>query len=115
MSFFYNKAKELHPDEEISDAEFRYPGPKPQSRETAILMLADSVEAASRTLDDPKPARIQNLIRRLITDKFQSGQLSESSLTLNDLQGIEDAFAKVLMGAFHTRVDYPTREEEKPA
>ncbi len=115
MSFFYNKAKELHPDEEISDAEFRYPGPKPQSRETAILMLADSVEAASRTLDDPKPARIQNLIRRLITDKFQSGQLSESSLTLNDLQGIEDAFAKVLMGAFHTRVDYPAREEEKPA
>ncbi len=115
MSFFYNKAKELRPDEEVSDAEFRYPGPKPQSRETAILMLADSVEAASRTLDDPKPARIRNLIKRLITDKFQSGQLSESTLTLNDLQGIEDAFAKVLMGAFHSRVDYPTREEEKPA
>lgn len=113
MSYFYNKARELHPDEEISDAEFRYPGPKPQSRETAILMLADSVEAASRTLDDPKPARIQNLIKRLITEKFQSGQLSESSLTLNDLQGIEDAFAKVLMGAFHTRVDYPTPEQEK--
>lgn len=113
MSFFYSKAKELHPDEEISEAEFRYPGPRPQSKETAILMLADSVEAASRTLEDPKPARIRNLIRKLINDKFQQGQLAESNLTLADLQGIEDAFAKVLMGAFHSRVDYPKREEEK--
>ncbi len=113
MSYFYNKAKELHPDEEISDTEFRYPGPRPQSKETAVLMLADSVEAASRTLEDPKPARIRNLIRKLINDKFQQGQLSESNLTLADLQGIEDAFAKVLMGAFHSRIDYPKREEEK--
>lgn len=113
MSFFYSKAKELHPDDEVSEAEFRYPGPRPQSKETAILMLADSVEAASRTLEDPKPARIRNLIRKLINDKFQQGQLAESNLTLADLQGIEDAFAKVLMGAFHSRVDYPKHEEEK--
>ncbi len=113
MSFFYNKAREINPEEEISDAEFRYPGPKPQSKETAILMLADSTEAASRTLDDPKPARIRSLIRKIINDKFQQGQLSESTLTLSDLQGIEDAFAKVLIGAFHSRVDYPRREEEK--
>lgn len=115
MSFFYNKAKELHPDEEVSEAEYRYPGPKPQSRETAILMLADSIEAASRTLDDPKPSRIQNLIRRLTNERIQSGQLSESTLTLNDIQKIEEAFAKVLMGAFHSRIDYPVREEEKSA
>ncbi len=111
MSFFYNKAKELHPDEEISESEYRYPGPKPQSKETAILMIADSVEAASRTLEDPKPARIRGLVRRLIGDKVDSGQLSECSLTLKDLQGIEDAFVKVLIGAFHSRIEYPKKEE----
>ncbi len=113
MSYFYNKAKELHPDEEVSEAEYRYPGPKPQSKETAILMIADSVEAASRTLEDPKASRIRSLVRRLINDKVQSGQLSESNLTLKDLQGIEDAFVKVLIGVFHSRIEYPKKEEEE--
>jgi hypothetical protein len=113
MSFFYNKARELHPEEDISESEYRYPGPKPQSKETAILMIADSVEAASRTLEDPKPSRIRGLVRRLINEKVQSGQLSESDLTLKDLQGIEDAFVKVLIGAFHSRIEYPKKEAEE--
>jgi hypothetical protein len=75
------------------------------------MMLADSVEAASRTLEDPKPSRIRNLIRRLINDRFQAGELSDSNLTLSDLNKIEDAFVKALIGIFHSRIDYPTKEE----
>ena len=84
MSFFYNKAQEM--DLPIkSEDEFRYPGPKPQSKETAIVMLADSTEAASRTLDNPTSARIRNLIQKLINEKFSSGELTHCALTLKDL------------------------------
>jgi cyclic-di-AMP phosphodiesterase PgpH len=113
ISFFYNKAKELSSNGDTSEAEFRYPGPRPRSKETAILMIADSVEAASRTLDDPKPSRIRSLIRRITTDKYQAEQLSESPLSLADLQKIEDAFVMVLIGAFHNRIDYPHHDDEK--
>jgi putative nucleotidyltransferase with HDIG domain len=113
MTYFYHKAKEqTDGSEEVSEAEYRYPGPRPRSKETAIMMIADTVEAASRTLDDPKPSRIRSLIRRLMNDKFQTGQLSDSSLTLADLKKIEDAFVKVLIGIFHARIDYPTDETE---
>jgi len=107
MSYFYHKAREQG-DEATSIDKFRYPGPKPQTRETGIAMLADAVEAASRTLDDPKPARIDTLIQRIINDRFESGELSECPLTLRDLAGIRVAFAQVLIAAFHHRVRYPS-------
>ncbi len=108
MPYFYNKAIEQGADESVAD-KFRYPGPKPQIRETGIAMLADAVEAASRTLDDPKPARTRNLIQRIINDRFQSGELDECPLTLRDLAKIRDAFAQWLTAAFHRRVVYPRR------
>jgi hypothetical protein len=110
MTYFYNKAKEQAGDGEVDMDKFRYPGPKPQVRETGIAMLADAVEAASRTLDDPKPARIIALIQRIINDRFQSGELDECPLTLRDLAKIREAFAQILIGAFHRRVDYPRKE-----
>jgi len=110
QSYFYNKAIEQGADGETLD-KFRYPGPKPQTRETGIAMLADAVEAASRTLDDPKPARITNLIQRIINDRFQSGELEECPLTLRDLARIREAFAQVLIGAFHHRVVYPRKDK----
>ncbi len=110
MSYFYNKAMEQGADK-ASEDKFRYPGPKPQTRETGIAMLSDAVEAASRTLDEPKPARIDNLIQRIINDRFQSGELEECPLTLKDLARIKMAFVKVLIAAFHHRVKYPVREE----
>jgi putative nucleotidyltransferase with HDIG domain len=113
ISYFYSKAKELRENGEMSEAEFRYPGPRPRSKETAILMIAESVEAASRTLDDPKPSRIRSLIRRITNDKYQAEQLFESPLSLADLQKIEDAFVMVLIGAFHNRIDYPHPDDEK--
>jgi putative nucleotidyltransferase with HDIG domain len=115
MDFFYHKATELAGEnsaEEVPESEYRYPGPRPHSKETAILMLADSVEAASRTLDDPKPSRVRNLVKRIINDKFQSGQLSDSELTMRDLSIMEDAFTQMLLGIFHKRIDYPQKEEK---
>ena len=112
MSYFYNKAKEM--DLPItSEDEFRYPGPKPQSKETAIVMLADSTEAASRTLDNPTSARIRNLIQRLINDKFGSGELTNCDLTLKDLNDIREAFVSILIGVFHHRIPYPKKEGEE--
>jgi putative nucleotidyltransferase with HDIG domain len=110
ISFFYAKAKEQSGDSEFNEDDFRYPGPRPNSRETAIMMLADSVEAASRTLEEPKPSRIQHLIKRIINDKFQGGQLASSELTMHDLSLIEDSFANMLIGVFHARIDYPKKE-----
>jgi len=112
MSYFYNKAKEMGLPV-ASEDEFRYPGPKPQSRETAIVMLADSTEAASRTLDNPAPARTRNLIQKLINDKFTSGELTECDLTLKDLNDIREAFVSILIGVFHHRIVYPKREGEE--
>ena len=116
MSFFYHKAVEQakeNGDEEVPESEYHYPGPKPRSKETAILMIADSVEAASRTLDEPKSARIRSLVRKLIQDKFESGQLSDSELTMRDLSIMEDAFTQMLIGIFHKRIDYPSKDEEE--
>lgn len=111
QAYFYNKSKELG-EEDISADKFRYPGPKPQSRETGIAMLADAVEAASRTLEDPKPARINNLIQSIINDRFNSGELDECPLTLKDLASIKNAFAQILMGTFHQRIAYPQQEKK---
>ena len=92
--------------------QFRYGGPKPQSRETAILMLADSVEAASRTLDKPTPGRIDDLVTRILDAQLADGQLDECDLTQRDLRGIQGAFARLLAGMLHSRIDYP--ETAKP-
>lgn len=106
MTYFYKKALE-EGSGEISKDKFRYPGPRPQRRETGIAMLADAVEAASRTLEDPKPARISNLIQHIIDDRFKSGELDECPLTLRDLAKIKDAFVLILIGTFHQRIEYP--------
>ncbi len=109
MTYFYNKAVEQGAELDAVE-KFRYPGPKPQTRETGIAMLADAVEAASRTLDDPKPARIDALIQRIINERFQSGELDECPLTLRDLAKIREAFAHAVIAAFHQRVRYPKKD-----
>ncbi|HUU45925.1 MAG TPA: HDIG domain-containing protein, partial [Acidobacteriota bacterium] len=90
MSFFYHKARMMSPAEPVPEVEYRYPGPRPQSRETAIVMLADSAEAVSRTLEDPKPGRLHSAIKKVIENKFLAGQLEECNLTLKDLHKIEE-------------------------
>ncbi len=109
ISYFYNKAMDGKDQEtcDISEEDFRYPGPKPQFREAALCMLADSIEAAGRSLDEPTPVRLQNIVRNIIQRKFMEGQLDECSLTLKDLSRVEAAFTKILLGIYHQRIDYP--------
>lgn len=109
ISYFYNKALDLKKEEdpEISDDDFRYPGPKPQFREAALCMLADSIEAAARSLDEPTPARLQNIVRNIIQRKFSDAQLDECNLTLKDISKVEAAFVRILLGIYHQRIDYP--------
>lgn len=103
--YFYHKAKNNNKDVKLDD--FRYKGPKPQTPETAIVMLADTVEAAVRTLPDPSLGKVEGLIRKLIKEKLEDGQLDECHLTLKDLDSIATAFKDVLCGIFHERVEYP--------
>ncbi len=111
IAFFYNRALELQDADidEVREEDFRYPGPKPQFREAALIMLADSIEAASRSLDEPTPVRLQNIVKNIIQRKFMDGQLDECNLTLRDLTTIEDSFIKILHGIYHSRIDYPRR------
>lgn len=113
MSFFYEKAKAIDPSAQRD--EFRYPGPRPRSKETAIVMLADGVEAASRVLTDPRPSRIRQLVNRIVEARVESGELAECGLTLADLEKIRRAFVHVLTGMFHGRVRYPTDTEAATA
>ena len=102
----------------VLEQQFRYGGPKPQSRETAILMLADSVEAASRTLERPTLGRIEDLVTKIIDGHLADGQLDECDLTQRDLRGIREAFVRLLSGMLHSRIDYPELQKEpvkKPA
>ena len=109
IRYFYSRAKEKEePDKgEVQESEFRYPGPKPHSKDMGILMLADAVEAASRTLQDATPGRIQSMIDQMIKNILEDGQLDECDLTLKDLEKIGAAFFWVLTNAFHHRIDYP--------
>ena len=113
VKYFYHRALETN-EGTVKESDFRYPGPKPQTKETAIVSLADAVEAAVRSLSKPTPGKIEGLVRKIIRDRLDDGQLDESDLTFKDLNKIADAFSKVLIGIFHGRVEYPekiTREE----
>ena len=118
MKYFYHQALQDNPENEIDKKDYHYQGPKPQNREAAIVMLADSVEAASRTLKNPSAARIDEFVQEIIEGKFREGQLNESTLTLRGLMKISIAFRRYLTGVFHSRIEYPDdkdieKKEEK--
>jgi len=114
-SYFYAKAfesttKDGRPPDEW---DFRYEGPRPSSKETAIVMLADSVEAATRALSKPTPARIESVVRKIIHERLIDHQLDRSDLTLRELDTIADTFVKVLTGIFHSRIEYPGKSSKE--
>lgn len=115
IGYFYARAKEMATVEEVDEADYRYPGPRPQKRETALVMLADGVEAAARSLPEPTPARIKGLVKKIINGKFIDGQLDECDLTLRDLHEIERSFTRILVSMYHVRPEYPKipGEEER--
>jgi len=105
--YFYHKALENKGEEEIKEEQFRYPGPKPQTKEVAIVSLADAVEAATRSLQEPTPARIKGLVKEIINNKFVEGELGECELTLKDLNKISEVFTRMILSIHHVRVEYP--------
>jgi hypothetical protein len=112
ISFFFQKAKERRVSKGgkstgVKEEDFRYPGPRPQTKEAGLVMLADMVEAASRSLIDPTPSRIQGVVQKIINKIFSDGQLHECELTLKDLHEIAKSFNMTLSGIFHQRVEYP--------
>jgi putative nucleotidyltransferase with HDIG domain len=109
MTYFYQKAKDSldSKNQEVEEVDFRYPGPKPQSKEAAIIMMADSVEAASRTLSNPTPAQIQGMISRLIDAIVADNQFDECDITMRDIRLVKEGFFKILTGLYHRRIDYP--------
>ena len=117
VSYFYEKARSSEEDDEesVHDYIYRYPGPKPHSKETGIVMLADSIEASSRAIEDPTPAKLENRIDEIIKARFIEGELDECDLTLKDLTKIKHSFLKTLVGIHHHRIKYPEKEngEEK--
>jgi putative nucleotidyltransferase with HDIG domain len=107
IGFFWEKAKELDENGDLDEKDFRYPGPRPRSKETALVLIADSVESAARVLQDPTPESIEELVERIVEYKMTEGQLEEAPLTLKEVSVAKQQFVKVLTGMYHHRLDYP--------
>ncbi len=116
IHYFFHKAKaQVTNPQQVNIQDYRYPGPRPQTKEAGLVLLADQVEAASKTLTDPTPARIQGMVQKIINNVFADGQLDECELTLKDLHLIAKSFNKILSGIFHHRIHYPQSAEKKKA
>lgn len=116
IRYFYAQAlKEKSPSENVTETRFRYPGQKPQSKEAAVVMLADAVEAAAKAMDRPTPVKLEQLVRNLIRERLDDGQLSESNLTMGDMEKITIEFTRALCGMYHVRVEYPALVREEGA
>jgi cyclic-di-AMP phosphodiesterase PgpH len=114
ITYFFHKAKtQAANPNQVKMEDYRYPGPRPQTKEAGLVLLADQVEAASRTLEDPTPARIQGMVQKIINKIFADGQLDECELTLKDLHHIARSFNKILSGIFHQRIHYPQAVDKK--
>ncbi len=115
VMYFYHKALQMSKGSPVDVRDFRYDGFRPQTKEAAIVMLADTVEAAVRSMQDPTPKAINRFMEQLIREKLEDGQLSECPLALRDLDGISEAFSTVLKGVFHERIEYPEVKHHIPA
>jgi len=115
MEFFYHKALKLaHESGEKTDENiYRYPGPKPQTKENAIVMIADTVEAKSRTVENPNTDKFRQIIQEIINQKFGEGEFEDCDLKLNDLTKIREAMIPVIMGMYHSRIKYPEKKKEE--
>jgi len=114
IEYFYNIAAKTYPKSTIREEEFRYPGPKPQSVEAALLMVCDSVEAASRSLLDPNRKEFRKMVRLILVKRIVDGQFSECDLSSRDLSKIVKALVDALEASFHSRIQYPWQEKKKP-
>ncbi len=109
--YFFNKAREQDKNSTVKIDDYRYPGSKPKTRECAIVMICDAVEAAVRSMARPTPNRVEGVIRKIIRDRLEDGQLDECDLTLQDLDVMVGAFMKTLKGIYHSRIEYPDADK----
>jgi hypothetical protein len=107
ITFFLERARELRPGAEPRPEHFRYPGPRPQTAETGVALLADAVEAALRVLDEPTPATIEDAIAHLVRGRLEAGQLDEAPLTLRQIEAVQREFVRTLTSMHHERIEYP--------
>jgi hypothetical protein len=113
VSYFFNKAKSHEEiNSPVQESEFRYPGPKPQSREAAIVMIADACEAATRSINEPSAAKIETMVRNIINKRFLDQQFVDCDLTFSDLQLIEQCFVRTLTSLYHHRIEYPNQSHD---
>ena len=117
VQYFYQVAADRkgESDRAPQEVEFRYPGPKPRSKEAAILMLADVSESSVRSMADATPGRIENQVHTMVTRRLMDGQLDDCDLTLREVRQIEESLIKTLNAIYHTRVGYPTPAGQKPS
>ena len=109
IKFFYERARNLAKEGDVVDEEaFRYPGPKPSTKESGIVSLADPIEAIVRTLSEPTPASMERIIESVVEDRIRDGQLDDCNLTMREIRQIKDAFLRILLSMFHSRITYPT-------
>ena len=111
LKFFYHKA--LQNDADIREEEFRYPGPKAQTKESAVVGIADSVEAAVRSLSQPTPEIIESLVKKIVADRLQDGQLNECDITIKEIETVSHTLCETLKGIFHSRIEYPEMTKTK--
>jgi putative nucleotidyltransferase with HDIG domain len=111
MPYFYEKAKKLYGEEKVNIEDYKYHGPIPNSKETAIVMLADGCESAVRAIEEPDQSKVENVIENIIQNRIADGQLDDSPLTFKDISRIKEAFISILLGQHHRRIRYPMQEE----
>ncbi len=111
MPYFYERAKKLYGEEKVDIDDYKYPGPKPNTKETAIVMLADGCESAVRSIEEPDPAKVEKLIDSILQSRVEDGQLDDSPVTFSDLNKIKEAFVNILVGQHHKRIRYPKQDE----
>ncbi len=111
ITFFYEKAKEIYGEENVDVDEYRYPGPKPNTKETALVMLADACESTVRSLTNAEPQKIENVINNLINARIDDGQLDDAPITFKDITKVKEAFQNILIGQRHKRIRYPNQDE----
>ncbi|NCN26874.1 HDIG domain-containing protein [bacterium] len=121
VSYFFNRAKQMAAQpgsdvdpEEIKEEDYRYPGPNPRSKEAVIMALADSCEAATRSLVEPTPARVEAMINKILTKAFDEGLLEDAEITLREIYLVGKSFNRILLGVHHQRVEYPGQEDQLP-
>ncbi len=111
MSYFYETAKKINGEENVNEVDFRYSGPKPNSKETAIVMLADGCESAVRSIEEPDALKVENVIKNIFKSRIDDGQLNESPLTYSDVNKMKEAFLNILLGQHHRRIKYPDQDK----